>query len=196
MRPQSQFSHPLAAGAPCPRHPQAPAIDLCTRCGSFVCATCRQIGPDQLIYCETCLPRQLELADVGTRFVATLLDTLAIYGPIIFIAIGSPLAERMPGLGIILIGGGFLGVLAMLGLQLYFCATYSQSIGKRLLGIKVVRVDSSPASLGRIIFLRNLVPGLIGSLCGLFSLVDALFIFGEQRRCLHDHIADTIVVKV
>ena len=29
---------------------------------------------------------------------------------------------------------------------------------------------------------------------GLFALVDVLFIFGERRRCLHDHLAGTIVV--
>lgn len=29
---------------------------------------------------------------------------------------------------------------------------------------------------------------------GLFVLVDTLMIFGEERRCVHDYMADTIVV--
>ena len=69
-----------------------------------------------------------------------------------------------------------------------------QSIGKKLLGIKVVRTDGSPASLGRLIWLRNVVNGLIG-IIPLYGIIDALFIFGESRQCLHDKIADTIVIK-
>jgi hypothetical protein len=29
----------------------------------------------------------------------------------------------------------------------------------------------------------------------LFGIIDALFIFGDARQCLHDKIADTIVIK-
>jgi uncharacterized RDD family membrane protein YckC len=63
-----------------------------------------------------------------------------------------------------------------------------------MLGIKVVRTDGSPASVGRIFWLRNVVNGLIG-IVPLYGLVDVLFIFSESRQCLHDKIADTAVVK-
>ncbi len=46
--------------------------------------------------------------------------------------------------------------------------------------------------------LRSLVPGLIAAiprLGALFVLADVLSIFGEERRCLHDYIAGTKVVK-
>ena len=46
--------------------------------------------------------------------------------------------------------------------------------------------------------LRSFVPGLIGQVPyvgGLFSLVDILCIFGEERRCIHDMIAGTKVVE-
>jgi hypothetical protein len=60
-------------------------------------------------------------------------------------------------------------------------------------------VNDDRASLGRLFGLRMLVPGFIGAvpLIGpFFSLADALFIFGEPRRCIHDYIADTKVVMV
>ena len=69
-----------------------------------------------------------------------------------------------------------------------------QSIAKKILGIKVVRTDGSPVSLGRLIGLRNVVNTLI-SLIPLYSIIDILFIFGESRKCLHDKLADTIVIK-
>jgi uncharacterized RDD family membrane protein YckC len=73
-----------------------------------------------------------------------------------------------------------------------------QTIGKKLLGIKVVRSNGARASLGRIFWLRNFVNGIPASipLIGmLYTLVDHLLIFGEPRQCLHDKIADTIVVN-
>ena len=70
----------------------------------------------------------------------------------------------------------------------------SQSIAKKLLRIKVVRSDGSPVSLGRYFWLRNVVNMMIG-IVPLYGFVDALFIFGEARQCLHDKIADTIVVN-
>lgn len=81
---------------------------------------------------------------------------------------------------------------------LYFTIVYvrrnGQTIGKKLLRIKVVRADGSPASLGRIFWLRNFVNGFL-SLIPLYGIIDSLFIFSESRQCLHDKIADTIVVN-
>jgi uncharacterized RDD family membrane protein YckC len=93
--------------------------------------------------------------------------------------------------------GGFLmlvGGIAWIWLTILFVARNGQTIAKKLVGIKVVRSDGSPASLGRIFWLRNVVNGLLG-IIPLYGLIDILFIFGEQRQCLHDKIADTIVVK-
>jgi uncharacterized RDD family membrane protein YckC len=44
------------------------------------------------------------------------------------------------------------------------------------------------------VLLRGVVNGLL-SIIPLYGLVDALFIFREDKRCLHDLIAGTIVVR-
>ena len=73
-----------------------------------------------------------------------------------------------------------------------------QSIGKKILGIKVIRTDGSRGVARPHFWLRNAVNSLITviPLFGtLYSIVEVLFIFGDSRQCLHDKIADTIVVK-
>ncbi|HEX2583613.1 MAG TPA: RDD family protein [Steroidobacteraceae bacterium] len=93
---------------------------------------------------------------------------------------------------------GAIATLVVLIVNIYFVVKNRQTIGKKLIGIKVTRSDGSQISIARLFWLRNFVSGLPGAipfLGKLYSLVDPLFIFGEQRRCIHDHIADTIVVK-
>jgi uncharacterized RDD family membrane protein YckC len=95
---------------------------------------------------------------------------------------------------------GFGGLLSLVGLVIWiwltvrFVSRDGQSIAKKMLGIKVVRTDGSRASLGRIFWLRNVVNGVL-SIIPLYGLIDVLVIFGESRQCVHDRIADTIVVK-
>ena len=72
-----------------------------------------------------------------------------------------------------------------------------QTIGKKILGIKIVRSDGSPVALSRIIFLRWLpiaIAGRIPLIGPLIGLANPLVIFGNEKRCIHDYIADTIVI--
>lgn len=78
-------------------------------------------------------------------------------------------------------------------------ARHSQSVGKRLLGIRIVRSDGTRAGLARLFVVRyaaNMAVVMIPLVGLLYALIDSLAIFGQQRRCIHDHIADTVVVKV
>ncbi len=73
-----------------------------------------------------------------------------------------------------------------------------QTIGKKLFNIRIVRSDGSPVTVSRVFFLRFLVSHALGwvpFVGGLYALTDTLFIFGDSRRCVHDYIADTIVVR-
>ena len=136
----------------------------------------------------------------GARLGAVLLDSV----PVVLIAIVAAIA--MPSvrnggdntaafmvMGTIMV----VGILAFAIYQLVQLHRNGQTFGKKLVGIRIVRTDGSRAGLGRIFALRYFVPGLIGAIPlvgALFSIADPLFIFGEEKRCLHDLIADTIVV--
>ncbi len=99
-----------------------------------------------------------------------------------------------------LMQGGFPGLLSLLaltGITAWLVHRNGQTIGKKLVGIKVVRTDSSRATLGRILWLRNVpfwVVSFIPVVGQVVSLVDALLIFRASRQCLHDQVAGTIVV--
>jgi uncharacterized RDD family membrane protein YckC len=88
--------------------------------------------------------------------------------------------------------------LVLLLITANFVRKNGQTIGKKIIGIKVVRSDGSKATLGRIFWLRNFVsslPGAIPFLGNFWGLIDALMIFRDSKKCLHDNIADTIVIN-
>ena len=144
-------------------------------------------------------------ADRGTRLGASILDgvvfVLAVYLPLMVTLFSTARMEVAPEeadqFERLAVGGavvGLMGFVIWAWFTLKFMARNSQSIAKKWLQIKVVRADGSPVSLGRLILLRNVVVWVL-SLIPMFGIIDVLFIFGESRQCLHDRIADTIVIK-
>jgi uncharacterized RDD family membrane protein YckC len=105
---------------------------------------------------------------------------------------GLPSTRSTPSMLGIALGLVGLGIWAWITIK--YVSANGQSIAKRMLNIKVVRSDGSKASLGRIFWLRNVVNALL-AVIPFYGIIDALFIFGETRQCLHDKLADTIVVK-
>jgi uncharacterized RDD family membrane protein YckC len=156
-----------------------------------------------------------ELASRGSRLGAVILDGLILGLPFVpsymiafsRLGFGHAAAGRGANPFAVYAAIGGTGIWFYLGLA---CAIVSlsittalvsrngQTIGKKWLGIKVVRKDGSKATLARIFWLRyllNTVFMLIPFLGTLYSLIDPLFIFGAAKRCVHDHLADTIVVR-
>lgn len=90
---------------------------------------------------------------------------------------------------------GFLFFVAFNGLLL---ARHGQTIGKWLVGTRIVRTDGSKASLSRLLGLRYGVGYLIGAIPlvgAIYGFVDSVLIFRKSRKCLHDNIADTLVIN-
>lgn len=143
-----------------------------------------------------------EYADRGTRLAAAILDGIIfaamVYLPMLLtLGVGGE-APADDGAGqVVAVAAAIvtlIGLIAWCWLTFKYVAENGQSIAKRLLHIKVVRRDGSRASVSRIFLLRNVVNGLLG-IIPFYAIIDALFIFGESRQCVHDKIADTIVIK-
>ena len=164
-------------------------------------------------------PTEMMAATRVSRFLAFLVDV----SPVLVLGIvGGVVAALMaPGM----LSGGFdpkTAGLAFFGLffllifvvliawavwNIVLLYRYGQTIGKKALGIRVVRTDGSRVSFARLFFLRWLAIAFIGGIVGAIggtmhfrlagnfvTLLDYLMIFGTARRCLHDLIADTMVV--
>ncbi len=92
--------------------------------------------------------------------------------------------------------------------QLVLLATRGQTIGKILMKIRIVDATTGEhPGWARLILLRTIVNGLISGVLGIipvvggmfafaYFLTDSLFIFRDDRRTIHDHIARTRVDKV
>ncbi len=139
---------------------------------------------------------ELELAERGDRLKAVLLDSLIYLAALVPMFMGMAMgSEFMIGV----LGG--IGMLAALGIGIYNLVLFhrqGQTLGKRIMGVKVVRSNGDRCSLRRFIFMRTFLTGLLGAIpfIGIFvSIADPLLIFRESRQCLHDTIADTIVVN-
>jgi uncharacterized RDD family membrane protein YckC len=168
-------------------------------------------------------PPKSEVADVvpdddvkasrGSRLGASILDSLIIFLPMTPAYVQAvPLLARAAGgvprnalavWGVIASTGSwfYVGLLwAVIMLTINGILTYrnGQSIAKKWLGIKDVRTDGSRVSFARIFWLRNVLNiciSYIPIIGAFYGLIDALFIFGPAKRCVHDYIADTIVVR-
>ena len=98
--------------------------------------------------------------------------------------------------------------LALLVVQVWMLTTRGQSIGKRITGIRIVRVeDGSKPGIVHAWVLREFLVTMIGIVAGMipfigpfilrpaFHITDWCLIFRDDQRCLHDLIASTRVVR-
>jgi len=148
-----------------------------------------------------------ELAGRGTRLVAHLADGFIFIIPFMFFIFAAlfmgihieNLEESENGLM-----GGFLMlflsliIIAIFVVNLIWLHRNGQTIGKRIMSIKIVRTDGNRVGLLRIIFMRFFPIALLSNIPligGLLALLDPLMIFQKSRQCLHDQIADTIVIN-
>jgi uncharacterized RDD family membrane protein YckC len=74
-------------------------------------------------------------------------------------------------------------------------AKRGQTLGKMLLGIRVVREDGQAITTGQAVG-RSAFYSVLGGICGCIGLIDILWIlFDRRKQALHCKVAHTVVVK-
>jgi uncharacterized RDD family membrane protein YckC len=190
--------HEAAAQASCPKcgHTNAGAR-FCDQCGTRL-----PVNPYAAPVSETPdTSAEPQLASRGARLGASIIDAFCVS------IINLPLLRSA---GLVPMDGRPLGmrdglVAAIIGFAVFalvqgWFLVKGQTIGKRLLGLRIVDVEEGePPSVAHTLGLRYLpttVAAAFGIIGALVVLFDVLLIFGTNRRCLHDFIASTKVIRV
>jgi uncharacterized RDD family membrane protein YckC len=140
-----------------------------------------------------------EPAGIALRFVAVLLDAVIVFFPLGFVIglmTGGGYAERRPGYANagVEIGGDVTLFMLFLFLCYYVLseALTGMTLGKRIVGIRVVEEDGTHVGFGAAL-VRNLLRFVDGLF---FYLIGALFAFSSPRgQRLGDRAAHTVVVR-
>lgn len=144
------------------------------------------------------------LASRGKRLAAAVVDVFIFFPLVLLIAQPLGLIDisdpaKMQGFNLDQTMQLFIiGQVLFLLVQGYLLHTQGQTIGKKLLKIRIVSLDDELLGIGQLYFVRYLTFSLIAQIpiIGAFiSMVNVLFIFGQDRRCLHDRLAGTKVIE-
>lgn len=90
-----------------------------------------------------------------------------------------------------------LYVVIMLAIQAFLLTKFGQSIGKKIVGIRIVDAETNgKVNLTRIFLLRSVVFIILNLLfMPISTIIDYAFALGQKRQALHDKIARTKVIK-
>ena len=73
--------------------------------------------------------------------------------------------------------------------QIYLLSSQGQTLGKKVVNIRIVKVNTCVnGGFATNVLLRMILNGVLG-IIPFYGLVDILFIFRKDRRCIHDFIA-------
>lgn len=141
-----------------------------------------------------------ELADRDVRLLARALDGIVAVSALIPATLVYLVLDPSQSLSET-ISTGLLSItvvvsLAIMALQWGLLAVQGQTLAKMALGIRVERQDGTPVGFLHGVVLREWIMPVLIVFCGFVGLIDALMIVSDERRTLHDIIANTRVVHV
>src|ERR1051325_572360 len=191
----------------CRNHPDAvEGLRYCSRCGQAFCPDCL-VAIRGNAFCASCKSEQmrdlasgvdqsaLELAGIGRRFGALLIDFLILVVPMTILVVVAAIAAFS---GKSNFNPIWIQPVALLSVGVYvvyealMLASRVQTLGKMALKIKVVRTDGTPISTGQA-WGRSFMRQILASCLSIFNYLPAFFT--KERTCLHDLVANTRVVN-
>jgi len=144
---------------------------------------------------------EIVLASRGKRLLAAIIDTLisiAVTLPVMYFTGGwSALMAGQQTPYLYTIKVGLFGIVVFIIIHGKLLQKYGQTVGKRMVGIRIADLDGNLPTIKRHILPRyafTTILAYIPAVGSFLSLIDCLFIFSKRKQCVHDHVAKTIVV--
>ncbi len=146
----------------------------------------------------------LKTADPWSRFFARTVDGFLLGGTwvpglAIHALMGSPDLEFEPALFLLAYSPSAALCAALCGWQWYRMSIDGTTAGKRMADVRVVDRRGRPPGFFMGVAVRSWalqsVQAVFGGLGGVVSLLDALMVFSDEGRTLHDRLAQTRVVR-
>lgn len=154
-----------------------------------VCAGCKPKFIQGLREGAVVMSNALVYAGFWRRFFAKLLDTILLFGVGLLLALAIPaVGNSAAAQATINIFGNVLG----LAYSIIFLGWRGQTLGKMALKVKVVNPDGTPIGWGKAVG-RPFAEILSG--CTIF-IGYLISIFDDEKRTLHDRLANTRVIKI
>ncbi|VAW62772.1 hypothetical protein MNBD_GAMMA11-3143 [hydrothermal vent metagenome] len=145
---------------------------------------------------------EILLASRWSRFFASLLDSLTIMTvtlPTMYFTGGfTDIAEGIEPSFVYNLSIGMLAIFIFFIVNGKFLLNDGQTLGKKALGIKIVDLDGNlPTMKNHLVkrYATYFLPGQVPIVGQFFSFINILFIFGKEKRCIHDHFAGTRVIN-
>lgn len=150
---------------------------------------------------STIMAKNFQVASRWKRLWASLIDTIImmiIVFPIMYFtgAFENIAQGYQPSMGYN-IAMGFVGLIVFALINFKLLISNGQTVGKKILNIKIITLEGDLPDFNNHILKRYLVyflPAQLLIVGQIFSFVNILFIFGKQKRCIHDFVAGTKVI--
>ncbi|MCH7712736.1 MAG: RDD family protein [Chloroflexi bacterium] len=164
----------------------------------MICPTCNTENEARSQFCAGCgilleagvatVSGASGLAGRGARLLAAIVDAVILGGALFIVTLTSGISSALAVIAVVAIP-------VILIVQVVLLTKDGQTLGKKALNIRIVKRDTGQnGGFVTNVLVRWVVNGILG-IIPFYGIVDILFIFREDRRCLHDFIAGTQVVN-